>query len=142
LIGAPYRERLTSTLDTIIEKTQDFTDSAYTSHAHREKILLLCDRARLELNQLLRVGVNLDQAGCSSPTEDLEAAILQILRASKDLKQELQDAALDQAQELVKLFDEVHILSYLKTSAIAGDKDKLEEFSEKFSEYAEHVQDV
>lgn len=59
LVGPPYRERLTSALDAIMERTQDFTDSAYTSHAHREKILLLCDRARLELNQLLRVGVSL-----------------------------------------------------------------------------------
>lgn len=30
-----------------------------------------------------------DQAGCTSPTEDLEAAILQVLRATKDLKQEV-----------------------------------------------------
>ena len=36
---------------------QDFTDSAYTSHDHRENILLLCDRVRLQLNQLLRAGL-------------------------------------------------------------------------------------
>ncbi|XP_055928368.1 alpha-catulin-like isoform X2 [Argiope bruennichi] len=88
LVGPPYRERLKNALDAIIERTQDFTDSAYTSHAHREKILLLCDRARLELNQLFRIGVTLDQSECTSPTEDLEAAILQVLRATKDLKQE------------------------------------------------------
>ncbi|GFV98751.1 alpha-catulin [Trichonephila clavipes] len=59
LVGPPYRERLKSALDAIMERTQDFTDSAYTTHAHREKILLLCDRARLELNQLFRIGVTL-----------------------------------------------------------------------------------
>lgn len=59
MVGPPYRERLTNGLNTIMERTQDFTDSAYTSHAHREKIILLCDRLRLELNQLLRVGVAL-----------------------------------------------------------------------------------
>lgn len=59
LVGPPYRERLTSALDAIMERTQDFTDSAYTTHGHREKILLLCDRCRLELNQLLRIGVTL-----------------------------------------------------------------------------------
>lgn len=50
------RDTLTSALDTVVERTQDFTDSAYTSHEHRENILLLCDRAKLELNTLLRVG--------------------------------------------------------------------------------------
>lgn len=50
------KDPLTSALDTVVERTQDFTDSAYTSHEHRENILLLCDRAKLELNTLLRVG--------------------------------------------------------------------------------------
>lgn len=59
LLGPGCKERLSSALDTIVERTQDFTDSAYTSHEHRENILLLCDRTKLELNQLLRVGVSL-----------------------------------------------------------------------------------
>jgi len=46
-------------MDTISEWSQDFTDSAYTSHEHRENILLLADRIRLQLNQLLRVAVSL-----------------------------------------------------------------------------------
>jgi len=65
LLGPDSKERLTQALDTIVERTQDFTDSAYTSHEHRENILLLCDRAKLELNQLLRVGVSLVSAGMS-----------------------------------------------------------------------------
>lgn len=56
LLGPACRETLTAALDTVIERTQDFTDSAYTSHEHRENILLLCDRAQLELNTLLRIG--------------------------------------------------------------------------------------
>lgn len=59
LIGPDCKERLTAALDTIVERTQDFTDSAYTSHEHRENILLLCDRIKLELNQLLRAGISL-----------------------------------------------------------------------------------
>ena len=31
-------------LENIVERTQDFTDSAYTSHDHRQGILLLSDR--------------------------------------------------------------------------------------------------
>jgi hypothetical protein len=65
LLGPDSKERLTQALDTIVERTQDFTDSAYTSHEHRENILLLCDRAKLELNQLLRVGVSLVSAQTS-----------------------------------------------------------------------------
>ncbi|KAG8202149.1 hypothetical protein JTE90_010508 [Oedothorax gibbosus] len=141
LVGPLYRERLTNALDAIMERTQDFTDSAYTSHAHREKIILLCDRLKIELNQLLRVGVSLDQAGCTSPTEDLEAAILQVLRATKDLRQELQDTALDQAHDLLKLFEETDILSYLKQAAFT-DQERLEDYSGKFTQYSEHVQDT
>ncbi|XP_013780387.1 alpha-catulin-like [Limulus polyphemus] len=142
LVGPAYRDQLTSALDTVVERTQDFTDSAYTSNEHREKILLLCDRAKLELNQLLRIGVGLDQAGSISPSEDLEASILQTLRASKDLKQQLQDTALDHADELFKITDEAEFMSQLKNAAIAGDHDRLEEFAEKFSEHAEHIQEV
>lgn len=56
LLEPGCRETLTSALETVVERTQDFTDSAYTSHEHRENILLLCDRAKLELNTLLRIG--------------------------------------------------------------------------------------
>ena len=43
-----------------MERTQDFTDSAYTSHDHRQGIILLSDRARLEMAQLCRLpGVSL-----------------------------------------------------------------------------------
>ncbi len=59
LIGPSIRDRISCALDAVVERTQDFTDSAYTSHEHREKILLLCDRAKLELNTLLRTGVSL-----------------------------------------------------------------------------------
>lgn len=58
------------------------------------------------------------------------------------LFKQLQDTALDQAQELIKYFEDVDILSYLKTSAHAGDQERMEEYAEKFTEYAEHVQDV
>ncbi|KAH8041320.1 hypothetical protein HPB51_014601 [Rhipicephalus microplus] len=142
LVGPSCRERLSSALDAVVERTQDFTDSAYTSHEHREKILLLCDRAKLELNQLLRIGVSLDQAGCTSPNEDLENAIEQTLRATADLKQQLRDTALDHADELFKTMDEGELLNRLKNASLAGDHTMLEEYADKFAEHAEHVQEV
>lgn len=60
--GGVFRERLSSAFDTMIERTQDFTDSAYTRHEDRERILLICDRLKLELNQLLRMAEE-DQQG-------------------------------------------------------------------------------
>lgn len=142
LVGPMYRERLSSALDAAVERTQDFTDSAYTSHEHREKILLLCDRAKLELNQLLRIGVSLDQADCTSPNEDLEASIVQTLQASADFKQQLRDTALDNADDLFKTMDEGELLNRMKNAALAGDQARLEEYAEKFAEHAEHVQEV
>lgn len=53
------RDRLTAALEAAIERTQDFTDSAYTSHEHRENILLLWDRVRSGLSQVIRAGVNM-----------------------------------------------------------------------------------
>ncbi|RWS04634.1 alpha-catulin-like protein, partial [Dinothrombium tinctorium] len=142
LCGGSYRERLLSAFDALVERTQDFTDSAYTTHEHREKILLLCDRAKLELNQLLRIGVCLNEAGSSAPTEDFEASIVQTIRASNELKHQLQITALDQADELFKLTDEMDIVNRLKNSSSSGDHDRLEEYAEYFNEHSEHVQEV
>jgi len=52
-LGSP-RDRLAGSLEQAIERCQDFTDSAYTTHEHRENILMLCDRAKIELTQMLR----------------------------------------------------------------------------------------
>lgn len=57
LCRGAFRQHLLSAFEEMVELTQDFTDSAYTPHEHREKILLLCDRTKLELNQLLRLGI-------------------------------------------------------------------------------------
>jgi alpha-catulin len=52
--GQVYHEQLLSSFKALIERTQDFTDSAYTKHEHREKILLLADQAKLQLNQVIQ----------------------------------------------------------------------------------------
>lgn len=48
-----------SAFDRTIEQTQDFTDSAYTSHEHRETLLVIQDRCQKELNLLLRMAVSI-----------------------------------------------------------------------------------
>ena len=59
LVGPNTEGKLQSALDSVMETTQDFTDSAYTSHENRERILMMSDRLRQELQVLLRVGINL-----------------------------------------------------------------------------------
>jgi hypothetical protein len=44
IISESYKEQLTTCLESISERTQDFTDSAYTSHEHRQNIILMCYR--------------------------------------------------------------------------------------------------
>lgn len=51
------KENLSVTLEVILERTEDFTDSAYTSHEHRERILELSTQARMELQQLISVWI-------------------------------------------------------------------------------------
>lgn len=51
------KENLSATLEVILERTEDFTDSAYTSHEHRERILELSTQTRLELQQLISVWI-------------------------------------------------------------------------------------
>ena len=46
-------ENLQLSVDSVIEISQDFTDSAYISHDFRENILLLTDRLKLEIDHLL-----------------------------------------------------------------------------------------
>lgn len=51
------KESLSATLEAILERTEDFTDSASTSHEHRERILELSTQARMELQQLTSVWI-------------------------------------------------------------------------------------
>lgn len=49
------KENLSTALEVILERVEDFTDSAYTSHEHRELILELSAQARAEMQQFISV---------------------------------------------------------------------------------------
>lgn len=53
-VGVGVRERLFSSLEAVNEMTQDFTDSAYTPHHHREQLLDFLEESRFELGNLLK----------------------------------------------------------------------------------------
>ncbi|CAG2180554.1 unnamed protein product, partial [Oppiella nova] len=82
-------------------------------------------------------------ASSTSPSEDFEASITQTIRASIDLKQELQDTALDQIDELFKLdASQLELVARLRNTALASDHERLDEYCEQFNEYCERVQEV
>ena len=56
-IDQGHQHKLQNALDGLAETTQDFTDSAYTSHQHREKIVMLCEKLRTDLQILIRAGL-------------------------------------------------------------------------------------
>jgi hypothetical protein len=53
-LNAAGRDRLLSAVDSVCEMTQDFTDSAYTPHHHREQILDFLEEVRFEMGNLLQ----------------------------------------------------------------------------------------
>ena len=53
------QETLPAALEAVLERTQDFTDSAYTSHEHREAILESSERLKTEVDHLLGLYANI-----------------------------------------------------------------------------------
>lgn len=53
------RRALAGTLRALVERTHDFTDSAYTKHEHRQRILALAKRIAYELERLVAVTVSM-----------------------------------------------------------------------------------
>ncbi|XP_038072422.1 alpha-catulin-like isoform X2 [Patiria miniata] len=136
------RDKLQYVLDTVIDTTQDFTDSAYTSHEHRERILTLRDRARTDLRTLASVGAVLEKRPNKQHEQDLETCIQQMSKTLLDLKKQLQNTALDQASEIFRSNDDQDLLANLKQTGATGDLDRVEEHSLKFSEHSEQLQEA
>ena len=56
LVPPSTEAKLLGAMETVVETTQEFTDSAYTTHENRERIIVLCERVRQELTVLTRAG--------------------------------------------------------------------------------------
>ncbi|XP_031837129.1 alpha-catenin related isoform X4 [Nomia melanderi] len=143
LLGPDCRETLTAALDTAIERTHDFTDSAYTSHKHRENILLLYDRVKLELNSLLRIGNSMQnyEDGSGSPSAEMELAVQAVFNATKDLREQLCATAMEQMADLGQVTKAgLELVSTIKNLALANAINRFEE--QKFEEYLDHIVEV
>ncbi|VDK43732.1 unnamed protein product [Anisakis simplex] len=114
-VGTGVRERLISALDSLCEMTQDFTDSAYTPHHHREQILDFLEECRFEMTNLIQ---------------------------PEDLRKQLQVVAMEQMSEILRANEDQLILSSIKACSVSGDIDGVEKYLDKFREHGEHVQEV
>ena len=87
-----------------MERTQDFTDSAYTSHEHRQAIVILSDRVKMELASLLRVqGVSThlqDQEEGHLDPEGTTLAIRAVVGSAAELRGELSQTAVEHTKFL------------------------------------------
>ncbi|XP_046916901.2 alpha-catenin related isoform X1 [Dermatophagoides farinae] len=140
------KEQIMFALDAAIERTQDFTDSAYTNHDHREQILMLCDQLRAEVEAFFRAVVCFDDSCFNTTTvigDEFEQFIVQITNLSNELKCKLQNVAIEQADELFRHHtSSIDLPVLLKGSAIDCDHEQIDELIEQFREHSDHVQEV
>ncbi|CAJ0592643.1 unnamed protein product [Cylicocyclus nassatus] len=138
-VGAGVRERLIGALDALCEMTQDFTDSAYTPHHHREQILDFLEECRFEMTNLIQPD---DDSSDQLRSDSIEVTVERLNRRLKDLGKQLQIVAMEQISEVLRANEDQVLLSSIKACAVAGDIDGVERYMEKFREHAEHMQEV
>ncbi|MBW04382.1 Alpha-catulin, partial [Eschrichtius robustus] len=126
-------------LDALLERTEDFTDCAYTSHEHRECILELSAQARMELQQLISVWIEAQSKKTKSIDEELELAVLKISHSLNELKKELHSTAAQLAADLVKYHTDHVVLKALKLTGVEGNLEGLAEYACKLSEQKERL---
>ncbi|XP_058997668.1 alpha-catulin isoform X2 [Mustela lutreola] len=136
------KESLFATLEVILERTEDFTDSAYTSHERRERILELSTQARLDLQQLLSVWIQSQNKKTKSIAEELELAVLKISHSLNELKKELHRTATQLAADLLKYHADHVVLKALKLTGVEGNLEGLAEYACKLSEQKEQLVEV
>lgn len=141
-------DNLSGALESVLERTQDFTDSAYTSHEHRENILLLQDRVKTELEHLLGLYANVmpyDTETSSGKCPELDAAITSVLDAVHDLSRQLSQTTLQQASELGGVTKQGHeLVSALRSLALQPDPDpdRMHHVTDNFHDTIDHILEV
>ncbi|CAH0592389.1 unnamed protein product [Chrysodeixis includens] len=140
------RRSLASTLRALVERTHDFTDSAYTSHEHRQRILALAERIAYELERLVAVAVSLEEQGATGSATALESACTGATSAASDLERALVAAARDQARDLAPLADEAKRLAsdlaYIASSCGERESERLHSIASRLHEQLDHIIEV
>ncbi|VDP35537.1 unnamed protein product [Heligmosomoides polygyrus] len=148
-VGVGVRERLIGALDALCEMTQDFTDSAYTPHHHREQILDFLEECRFEMTNLIQPEVSaysdaflLDDSSDQLRVDGIDVTVERLNRRLKDLGKQLQIVAMEHISEVLRANEDQVLLSSIKACAVSGDIDGVERYMEKFREHSEHMQEV
>ncbi|XP_074844009.1 alpha-catulin isoform X2 [Carettochelys insculpta] len=133
------KENLSTMLELILEHTEDFTDSAYTSHEHRERILEQSKQAKVELEQLVSVWMQAQNQKTKDITEDLEISILKMCQCMNELRRELHHAATSLTADLLRYHADHMVLNSLKVSGAEGNLEAVAEYTCKLSEQKEQL---
>ncbi|KAF3833800.1 hypothetical protein F7725_025004 [Dissostichus mawsoni] len=127
-------------LEALVERTEDFTDSAYTSHEQRQAILGLCQLARQDTQQLVHAWVEAQQSvHAKEATEGMEVAILKACQSLNDLRRELHKVAVCRTTDLLKVHGEHLPLRALKAAGAEGNLEAVAEYSRTLTEQKEQL---
>lgn len=132
-------QSVASQLEALVERTEDFTDSAYTSHEQRQAILGLCQLARQDTQQLVHAWVEAQSVHAKEATEDMEVAILKTCQSVNDLRRELHKVAVGRATDLLKVHGEQLPLRALKAAGAEGNLEAVAEYSRTLTEQKEQL---
>ncbi|NXT04167.1 CTNL1 protein, partial [Prunella fulvescens] len=128
------KENLSTMLEVILEHTEDFTDSAYTSHEHREHILELSKQAKMELEQLVSVWM---QAQKQKWKMQLLVLMLTCFQSCSWVY--VHSAATSLAADLLKYHTDHMVLKALKITGVEGNLEAVAEYTCKLSEQKEQL---
>uniref|UniRef100_A0A668ARV9 Alpha-catulin n=1 Tax=Myripristis murdjan TaxID=586833 RepID=A0A668ARV9_9TELE len=128
-----------SQLEALVERTEDFTDSAYTSHEQRQAILGLCQLARQDTQQLVQAWMEAQSVHAKEATEEIEVGILKTCQSVSDLRRELHKVAVGRASDLLKVHGEQLPLRALKASGAEGNLEAVAEYARTLTEQKEQL---
>ncbi|XP_067628448.1 alpha-catulin [Eurosta solidaginis] len=132
-------EELIYAFEKLLEKTHDFTDSAYTSHENREHILFLCDRCKLELKKCLNILYKTER----NTRHIIDEEIDRVISTAKNLTQQLIISVVDQTADLYhSLKTTVELVNNFHLLAMNDDPTSFQEWSNKFHDCCDHIIDV
>ncbi|CAM4632315.1 unnamed protein product [Leuciscus chuanchicus] len=133
-------EAMAAQLEALVEKTEDFTDSAYTSHEQRETIIQLCQITRQETKQLINTWRHAQQLlKAKEATDEMELSILKTCQSVSDLRRELHKVAVGRATELLKLHSDHLVLQALKASGGDGNLEAVADYAGTLTEHKEQL---
>ncbi|XP_051527510.1 alpha-catulin isoform X2 [Myxocyprinus asiaticus] len=132
-------EAVAAQLEALVEKTEDFTDSAYTNHEQRETIIQLCQITGHETKQLINTWRQAQSLKAKEATEEMELSILKTCQCVSDLRRELHKVAVVRATELLKLHSDHLVLQALKASGGDGNLEAVADYASTLTEHKEQL---